>query len=56
MRGTRNFSSAVLSQIRNHPFFFGGREWVLKMSCSIVGNLTWAIEYFLKSDRELEKI
>lgn len=56
MRGTINFSSAVLPQVRNHSFSFWGRELVFKVSCSIAGNLTWAKEYFLQSDRELGRI
>lgn len=47
MRGARKFSSAALPQLKNDPFSIQGRELVLKGSCSMVGSLAWAIEYFL---------
>lgn len=56
MRGTINFSSASLPQVRNHTFSFWRKELVFKVSCSTAGNLTWATAHFLQSDRELGRV
>lgn len=52
----RKFSSAVLPHLRNHSFSFWGGKLVLKIRCSLVASLTWVVEYFLRSGRELDKI
>lgn len=31
MRDTKKFSAAALPQIRNHPFSFWGKEWVIQV-------------------------
>jgi hypothetical protein len=48
MREAGNFCSAALPQIRNYPSSFEGRKMLLKISCSIVENLTWTVWYFFK--------